>query len=125
MMKLTTRLSVPDAIIMPDRQHSIRTWMECRLALRKPFLALWFQNHNADSVPRRVTRSAWWKVHERYCAEVGGVEPEVIEEILADHNRAATRERELIRGTVDFRISLNDNGSLENRLAVLRKSICQ
>ena len=99
--------------------------MERRFALCKPFLALRLQDHNADSIPRRVTKATWWKVHEGYRTQVAGVEPKVIEEILAGHNCAATRERELIRGTVDLRISLNDDGSPGNRLAVLRKGVCQ
>ena len=96
-----------------------------QLALRNPFLALRLQDHNANSIPGRVTQSAWRKVHEGYRAQVAGVELKVIEEILARHNCAATRVRELIRGTVDLRISLNDNGSPDDRLAVLRQGVCQ
>ena len=55
-----------------------------------PLLALRLQDHNADSIPRRVTKATWWKVHEGYCAQVGGVEPKVIEEILAGKGCAAT-----------------------------------
>src|SRR5580704_11187450 len=89
------------------------------------FLALRLQDHNADSIPRWVTRATRWKVHEGYCAQVAGVEPKAIEEILAGNNCAATRERELIRGAVSLRISLNDDRSPDNRIAVLRKSVCQ
>jgi hypothetical protein len=39
------------------------------------------QDHKADSIPRRVTKATWWKVHKGYRAQVGGVEPKVIEEI--------------------------------------------
>jgi len=76
--------------ILLDRQCSIRAWIERRLALSESFLALRLQNHNADSVPGRVTQSAWRKVHKRYRAQIARVEPKVIEEILAGRNCAAT-----------------------------------
>jgi hypothetical protein len=72
-----------------------------------------------------VTKAVWWKVHEGYRVQVAGAEQKMIEEILASQDCAATRECELIRGAVDIRISLNDDRSPDNRLAVLRKGICQ
>ena len=72
-----------------------------------------------------MTKATWWKVHEGYCAQVAGVQAKVIEEILAGNSCAATRERELIRRAVGLRIPLNDNRSPDNRIAVLRKSVCQ
>ena len=91
----------------------------------KPLLTLRLQDHNADSIPRRVTKATWWKVHEGYRTQVAGAEPKMIEEILASRNCAATRECELIGGAVGIRISLNDDRSPDNRLFVLRKGVCQ
>jgi hypothetical protein len=42
-------------------------------------LALRLQDHNADAIPRRVTESAWRKVHKWYRSYVTRVEPKVIE----------------------------------------------
>ena len=77
-------------------------------------LVLQLQDDNADSIPCRVTEAGWWKVHEGHRAQVAGAEQKVIEEILAGRNCAATRASELIRGTVDIRISLNDDGPPDN-----------
>ena len=122
-LELSTRLSAPDTIRTVLR--SIRARMERRFAPCKRFLALRLHDHNADSIPRLATKTTWWKVREGDRAQVAGVEPKVIEEKLAGSNCAATRERELIRGTVGLRISLNDDRSPDNRLAVLRKGVCQ
>ena len=88
-------------------------------------LVLRLQNHDADAIPRRVTESAWRKVHEGYGAQAAGVEPEVIEEKLAGYSCAAARERELIGWAFCLGISFNDDRAVDNRLAVLREGVFQ
>src|SRR5215467_5534406 len=83
------------------------------------------QDNKANSVPCGTINSIWGRVSHRDNSEITRIQLEVRLKVLTHQHCAAARQTNLVCWNIPIPIAFDHNGTLENRITVLSKSVVQ